>query len=262
MQSGHDPHLLYQAINITVEMQYTVPMTLVYNLLLKLKLKRKPDEKEPKVQDIIRLLSTIGTGLLSDTEDKVEIEDTEQDLKTRIKYILKLTNCELSNQDLNKILRGELSIKDVMNKDAQLAWNMMFEMQDDRQVPSTQNVEWLLNVAENYAIGQITKEYNNNCYKYAELQSINEQNGNTKTMRALENPTKYLDRNKTLEEQMRKLRIYIGHLQGYDHDRDGDGERGIDPETGYVRDYDDICLANHVMAKGIDRQVQEIEHDM
>lgn len=258
MKNGYDPHLLYQAINVTVELQYTVPMTLIYNLLLKLKIKRQPGEKEPTMDEITRLLSLVGTTLQEDSS-LIEVENTEQDLQTKIKYMLKLTKCKVSPQDLNRILRGELSIKDVLSKDAQLAWKIMFDEKNGRYVPDSQNVSWLLTIAEEHAIGQMLKEYNRNCLKYASAQARQQDlnKGNTKTERARNNPSRYLERNKTLEEKLRKLRLVIAHLQGYDRDRDGDGERGIDPETGYVRDFDDVFLANNLF----DDRFEKLEYE-
>ena len=262
MKNGYDPHLLYQAINITVELQYTVPMTLIYNLLLKLKLKRKAGEKEPTIDEVTKLLTLIG-DTIQDDSSLMEIEDTEQDLQTRIKYMLKLTNCTLSPQDLNRILRGQLSIKDVLNKEAQLAWEIMFEEKDGRYIPDSRSVSWLLDITQEQAMGQMLKEYNNNCFKYAQAQERHldgkHTHTNVKIERATNEPSVFMERNKTIEEKLRKLRLYIAHLQGYDRDRDGDGERGVDPETGYVRDFDDVFMANNLFDDAVEKQEYERE---
>ena len=256
MKNGYDPHLLYQAINITVELQYTVPMTLIYNLLLKLKIQRKPGEKEPKIDEVVRLLSLMG-NTLQDEVSAVEIEDMEKDLQTKIKYVLKLTKCQLTPQELNQILKGQLSIKDVLTKEAQLAWNIMFEQKDGRYVPSAQNTSWLLDITQEHTLGQMLKEYNQNCLKYAQAQAkhLDNKAANVKTDRANKEAIVYMTRNKTLEEKLRKVRLLVAHLQGYDRDRDGDGERGVDPETGYIRDFDDVFAAvvgDNVVAAFVD----------
>lgn len=260
MKSGYDPHLLYQAINITVELQYTVPMTLIYNLLLKLKIKRKNGEKEPTINEVVRLLNLISDTMNEDSS-LMEIEDTEQDLQTKIKYMLKLTKCKLSPQDLNKILKGQLSIKDVLNKEAQLAWSIMFEEQNGRYTPDSRSVSWLLDIAQEHVMGQMLKEYNNNCYKYAQAKEYKQTDSrfsaNAKTERSQEDPVVFLEKNKSLEEKLRKLRLFIAHIQGYDRDRDGDGERGVDPETGYIRDFDDVFMANNLFDDIIERQEYE-----
>lgn len=262
MKNGYDPHLLYQAINITVELQYTVPMTLIYNLLLKLKLKRKDGEREPSIDEVVRLLALIGDTIQEDSA-LMEIEDTEQDLQTKIKYMLKLTKCKLTPQDLNKILRGQLSIKDALSKEAQLLWKVMFEEKDGRYIPDGRSVSWLLDVTQEHAMGQMLKEYNNNCLKYAQAQERRYSHhiipDNVKTERAEEEPSILLEKNKTLEEKLRKMRLLIAHLQGYDRDRDGDGERGVDPETGYIRDFDDVFMANSLFDDAIERQEYERE---
>ena len=89
MKNGYDPHLLYQAINITVELQYTVPMTLIYNLLLKLKLKRRDGEREPSIDEVVKLLALIGDTIQEDSS-LMEIEDTEQDLQTKINQMISM----------------------------------------------------------------------------------------------------------------------------------------------------------------------------
>lgn len=260
MKNGYDPHLLYQAINITVELQYTVPMTLIYNLLLKLKLKRRDGEREPSIDEVVKLLALIGDTIQEDSS-LMEIEDTEQDLQTKIKYMLKLTKCQLSPQDLNKILKGQLSIKDVLSKEAQLAWHIMFEEKEGRYLPDARSVSWLLDITQEHAMGQMLKEYNNNCFKYAQTQekhhSRNIRSVNVKMERTEEEPSVLLKKNKTLEEKLRKLRLMIAHLQGYDRDRDGDGERGVDPETGYIRDFDDVFMANNLFDDNLERQDYE-----
>lgn len=260
MKNGYDPHLLYQAINITVELQYTVPMTLIYNLLLKLKIKRRHGEKEPTIDEVVRLLALIGDTIQEDSS-LMEIEDTEQDLQTKIKYMLKLTKCKLSPQELNRILKGQLSIKDVLHKEAQLAWSIMFEEKEGRYIPDARSVSWLLDITQEHVMGQMLKEYNNNCFKYAQAKEKRHSNyavhANTKTERAKEDPIVFLEKNKSLEEKLRKLRLVIAHLQGYDRDRDGDGERGIDPETGYIRDFDDVFMANNLFDDSIERQEYE-----
>lgn len=260
MKNGYDPHLLYQAINITVELQYTVPMTLIYNLLLKLKLKRKEGEREPSIDEVVRLLSLLGNTMQEDTA-LMEIEDTDRDLQSRIKYVLRLTKCKLTPQELNKILKGQLSVKDVLNKEAQLAWAIMFEEKEGRYIPAAQNVTWLIDITQEHAMGQMLKEYNKNCFKYAHAQAkhLDRRAENMKIEKAEPEAEVYMAKNKSIEEKLRKMRLYIAHLQGYDRDRDGDGERGVDPETGYIRDIDDIFMANNLIDDNIERQERERE---
>ena len=260
MKNGYDPHLLYQAINVTVELQYTVPMTLIYNLLLKLKIKNKPGQKEPTIDEMVKLLSLLGTSLQEDATS-IDIVDVDQDLQTKIKYVLKLTKCNLTPQELNKILKGQISIKDVLNKEAQLAWSIMFDEKDGKYVPSAQNTSWLLNITQEHALGQMLKEYNQNCFKYAQAQAkhLDNKAANVKTDRARKEAVVYMNRNKTLEEKLRKVRLLIAHLQGYDRDRDGDGERGVDPETGYIRDFEDVFMADTLIDDDIERTERERE---
>lgn len=238
-------------------------MTLIYNLLLKLKLKRKDGAKEPTIDEVVKLLALIGNTIQEDSS-LMEIEDTEQDLQTRIKYMLKLTKCKLSPQDLNKILKGQLSVKDVLNKEAQLAWDIMFEEKEGRYIPDARSVSWLLDITQEHAMGQILREYNSNCLKYAQAQQKhldvkNNRQHNVKIERAEKEPIVFMERNKSLEEKLRKLRLYIAHIQGYDRDRDGDGERGVDPETGYVRDFDDVFMANNLFDDVVEKQEYERE---
>lgn len=262
MVTNYDPHLLYQAINITVELEYHVPMKTIYRILYILQKKRLPNEPEPSMKELVKMIKIMASSVES---EGVEIEDASKDLKTRIKSILSMLGCELNNDELNKILKGQLSINDALTKEAQLAWNLIFGREKDRYVnPEQKNVDMLFFLAEQFAISNIRCKINQNYLKHAEYKEQQEnklQNSNYKTMRlSSKNTPDYLQENISLENKLRKMKIYIGQIQGYDKDWDGDGERGMDPETGEIRDYDDIFMADkRVDLAEIDQQ-KEIQY--
>lgn len=263
----YDPHLLYQAINITVELEYHVSMKLVYRILLTLSERRKPDEPEPSIDDLIKLVKAMYTAIDS---EGIDIGEVNQDLKAKIKLILKMLNCEMSNEDLNKILRGQVSINDALTKEAQLAWKLIFDKDDNgRAKPVNESINWLFILAEDFTVGKILEQKNQNYLKHCEAEKRKqidfEQHAarNARTIHIREkdrerNSVNYLKENETLDEKLRKLRLYLGHIQGYDRDLDGDGERGMDPVTGEIRDYGDIFLADKRYSGAI---VQDLDHD-
>ena len=83
----YDPHLLYHAINITVELKYNVPMQNVYNLLDLFAQKGMDIDKLPQ-EKIISTISALGKGL----ENTVLDEDNTSDctsLQVKIKELLR-----------------------------------------------------------------------------------------------------------------------------------------------------------------------------
>ena len=61
-----------------------------------------------------------------------------------------------------------------------------------------------------------------------------------------------------LDRKRAKLRLYIGHMQGYDRDRDHDGSRAMDPTTGYVVDYEDAYITDKIHSGAI---LEDIDND-
>lgn len=267
MEREYDPHLLYKAINITVELEYQVPMTLVYKIIEKLHKRKKKNEKDLTEKELIELVRVMGLSL-QDKIDKFE-DDTKKsgkpDLKTKIKQILSLLNCELSNAELNSILKGEISIEDVLNKQAQIAWRMIFEIgEDGKSKPDQEMVNWMNIIAEDLAIENLhecrrrlmlkinEKHKQMNDFEISDGYNIKISQGSNKTYLNMDNKLKEMDK------KLRKLKLYIAHLQGYDRSLDHDGERGVDPETGEIRDFGDIYLADKRYSGAI---IEDIEYD-
>ena len=259
---NYDPHLLYQAINITVELEYHIPFKLIYNILANLQEKMNPGEKEPSINEMVKLVKTMATFVDS---NGVESEDMPDNLKSKIKLILSMLGCDLGNDELNKILRGDIAVEDILNKESQLAWKLIFKKdENERYHPSQECVNWLLLLAEDYTFGVMLDKYTRNCYEQKDYDRKLSRDGlhnidNYKTARYHENRVpEYVIENLSLEKKMRNLKIYLGRMQGYDIDRDGDGQRGMDPETGEIIDFDDIFITDKIFGGAV---IEDLNHN-
>ena len=106
----YDPHILYHAINLTVELEYKVPMKKIYKILEKVEEQNKKNETKISPQEVLELLQTLGNSLESSVDsdlpygpcDGVDGEGNGNvSLQEKIKELLRLTGCTLSEKDLN-----------------------------------------------------------------------------------------------------------------------------------------------------------------
>ena len=244
----YDPHLLYHAINITVELEYKVPMQQVYNILeIMDQNKTGSDELQVRPQDVVEILNALGSALESSIPDE-PVDSTN--LQAKIKELLRLLGCVLSDQELNQILSGELSIDDVLPKQAKMAWLMIFHKgKNGRYRPSKEIVENMLLCTQSWALENlelriqrsiIEPTYNKreqNRHAAVVLQRDEKLKAHIRKEKEMNDPI-------LLDQKRNKLRLYIAHMQGYDRDRDGDGGRGVDMVTGIVIDFGDIYIAD------------------
>jgi hypothetical protein len=264
----YDPHLLYHAINITVELEYKVPMQKIYNLLELVDKSNENNVNKITPQEVLSLLQTLGNSL----EDSVLTDDppdgNNTNLQAKIKELLRLLGCELTDKELNKILKGELALEDALSKQARIAWMLIFDKDNDgRSRPSKDMVEHMLWCSQIIALENVELDIQRSMQNYhkeqkeynakPQLQSnekIIQKHGNLKVSNKLEkeryDPIE-------LEKKRNKLRLYIAHMQGYDRDRDRDGGRGVDMTTGVIIDFGDIYIAD----KSHGSAIEDIEHD-
>ena len=259
MAYEYDPHLLYHSINITVELEYNVPLKTVYRIVEENE--KKPKEERLSMQELIVLIRKLGQSLQTKVLNQDESEqDEEIDLKTKIKLMLELLHCELSNEELNKILRGELALEDALNKEARVAWKLFFEKNNKgKMVPNKTAVNQMLALTENFAFMDVNQQYKRELAsrtkaRMMQVNNVYNSKDNLKTERARKEIIERSGDEKLilLDKQRKKLKLYIAHMQGYDRDRDGDGGRGINMETGEIVDFDDIYMAD----KGLDEYLR------
>ena len=112
-----DPHLMYYAINITVELQYTVSTQLIYNVLERVQKQRKRKCDSAMMNEVVDMLKNLGNKLES-TEEPYECKS----LQEKIKELLRLQGCKLTPEELNLILQGKLTIEKALSKQAQQLW--------------------------------------------------------------------------------------------------------------------------------------------
>jgi hypothetical protein len=250
----YDPHLLYHAINITVELEYKVPMQKIYDILEIVENENKKNIEKISPQEVLILLKTLGDNLENSVSTDDLPDENNTNLQAKIKEVLRLLGCTLSDRELNNILKGEISLEDALSKQARLAWTLIFEKdKDGRSRPNKEMVEHMLWCSQTIAIENVEcriqramENYRIN-QKYQrekpQLQNDNliQRQGNLKVTSQSEK-----ERNDPiiLEKKRNKLRLYIAHMQGYDRDRDRDGGRGIDMVTGMVIDFGDIYIAD------------------
>jgi hypothetical protein len=246
-QQAYDPHLLYHAINITVELEYKVPMQKIYKILEIVEANNKKNINKISPQDVLQLLTLLGDRLESSVLDDEPSDNTN--LQAKIKELLRLLGCVLSDQELNQILKGELSLDAALSKQAKAAWLMVFNIDEDGKMrPNKEIVDHMLMCAQTIAIENVEIKIQRNIIEAKNMEKTDKRtpimlakNENMKTLHRAE-------REKSdpvlLEKKRNKLRLYIAHMQGYDRDRDRDGGRGIDMTTGYVIDFGDIYIAD------------------
>jgi hypothetical protein len=265
VKQAYDPHLLYHAINVTVELEYKVPMQKVYDILVLVNNANKKSFDKISSQDVIALLKALGDNLedsvMSDTTDS---GDGNNNLQAKIKELLRLLGCSLSDQELNKILKGELSLDEALPKKAKLAWVLIFDRDDSgRYRPNKDMVEHMLWCAQVIAMENIEMRIQRSLENYHREQKEKphlqneltvQKYGNLKVMSKVEK-----ERNDPilLDQKRNKLRLYIAHMQGYDKDRDRDGGRGIDMTTGMIIDFGDIYIAD----KSHGNVIEDIDRD-
>ena len=258
----YDPHLLYHAINITVELEYKVPMQKIYNILEMVESTNQKNVDKITPQEVLDILKVLGNNLESSvlTDEPCDGDS----MQSKIKELLRLLGCLLSDQELNKILKGELSIDEALSKQGKLVWSMIFDRDDNgryrpnremvnhmswcSQIIALENVETRIQrIAENRHRDQREKPHLG-----GEL--MVQKYNNPKTIHRVER-----EQNDPvlLEQKRNKLRLYIAHMQGYDRDLDRDGGRGIDMNTGYVIDFGDIYIAD----KSHGGVIEDIERD-
>lgn len=261
-KQAYDPHLLYHAINLTVELQYKVPMQKIYDFLAKLEEISPGSVGKMKVEDLANLFNILSKRLeeLSETEEYYECKT----LQEKIKMILRMMGYSLSDQELNQILRGELELDKVFTKEAKTVWLLMFSKNaKGLYVPDKEIVDHVLHMTQNIAIKTLDLQMQESLEHYKIKQHnrvILEAAQNSRTNPAIRNSLKIRKEYEdplTLDKKMNKLRLYIAHMQGYDRDRDRDGGRGIDMTTGIVIDFSDIYIADKIHGAVI----EDIEHN-
>lgn len=247
-KKDYDPHLLYHSINLTSELKYAIPLKTVYTIVEQA---YKTIGNIPE-NDLLDILKTLSTLQITKAENNSNDENTtEDDMKDRIKEILKTLGDNIDVEILNMILKGEKKLEDVMNKKQIIAWKIMFNSKDNHFYPNMDAIRalWLSSCmiavhnlrqkAEYVKLEQVAKNS-------IERQMRIEKNKDLH-MRKIRTPLDQLEKQlKKMEEAERKLRLYIGHMQGYDKDLDRDGGRGIDMTTGFIVDYDDIYIADKI----------------
>jgi hypothetical protein len=100
------------------------------------------------------LLENLGSALESSVlTDEPSEEDT---LQSKIKELLRLLGCVLSEQELNKILRGEMTIEEALSTKAQLAWKLIFKKDEKgRSRPDQDLVNLLMFCTQEIAIENV-----------------------------------------------------------------------------------------------------------
>lgn len=242
----YDPHLLYHTINITVELEYKVPMQKVYDLLYLLEEKNKGvvDKIQPvEVLELLKLMSET----LADTVNDEDMED-KNDLPSKIKELLRLLGCYLEKEELNAILRGEIPLEKALSPKAKAAWLIIFDRDEMGKFrPNKEVVNELVWLTEKIAYETIEVQIQRNLEGYRsrtrrelENEGVLLKNENLKTIHKKD---EYTDP-RILEKKRIDLKKYIAHMQGYDRDRDRDGGIGIDMSTGEIIDFGDIYIAD------------------
>ena len=260
----YDPHILYQAINLTVELEYKIPMKRAYKILEKVEAHNKKSEKKISLQEVLDLMQSLGDSLevTIDSENEEDKPSDGTSLQEKIKELLRLLGCHLTDAELNKILKGEVSLDDALSKKAKAAWMLIFDVDEKgKSRPNKDLVEQMMLCTQMIALENIEmkiqrqlidRQIHERERDYSE--GLLRKSDNLKTLFTVEK-----ERNDplVLDRKRQKLKLYIAHMQGYDRDRDRDGGRGVDMTTGEIIDFGDIYIAD----KEHGSIIVDIEHD-
>lgn len=260
----YDPHILYQAINLTVELEYKIPMKRAYKILEKVEAHNKKSDKKISLQEVLELMKSLGDSLevTIDSENEEDKPSDGTSLQEKIKELLRLLGCHLTDAELNKILKGEVSLDDALSKKAKAAWMLIFDVDEKgKSRPNKDLVEQMMLCTQMIALENIEmkiqrqlidRQIHERERDYSE--GLLRKSDNLKTLFTVEK-----ERNDplVLDRKRQKLKLYIAHMQGYDRDRDRDGGRGIDMTTGEIIDFGDIYIAD----KEHGSIIVDIEHD-
>ena len=251
-KKSYDPHILYLALNIEAELKHMLDARRIYKILETMPRSVVNTSTAEEMAGLFRLLGkTIAESAdcNNDMDDAEEIGGEEKrTLRQRIREILSLTGCELSTDELNQILSGKVSPEKAMSKKSVTAWNCIFtKTEQGRYIPDSRAVESMRLAMTTVAI-RLLEEKQLELIRNAGSEKFVEY-GYKSPIRSFREPQKdsILQKEESpaeLERKANKLRLYIAHMQGYDRDLDGDGGRGIDPQTGIVIDYSDIYIAD------------------
>lgn len=258
----YDPHLLYHAINITVELEYKVPMQRIYDILVVVERNNEKLVDKITPNEVLELLKELGDALENSIMEDTTSTDGSTNLQAKIKELLRLLGCELSDAELNQILKGEMSLDDALSRQARLAWMIIFDIDEDgKSRPDKEIVEHMLLCAETIALETVDLKIqrlaidNDIRTRQRNGSAVLTKSDNIKTIYRAE--AARLDP-AVLEQKRNKLRLYIAHMQGYDRDRDRDGGRGVDMTTGIVIDFGDIFIADKGALMEMERNNIEI----
>ena len=238
-----DPHLMYYAINITVELKYTVSTQLIYNVLERMEKQSKRKADAAMMNGVVDMLKSLGGKLESTvlTEEPYECKS----LQEKIKELLRLLGCTLSPEELNQILKGTLTIEGVLSKKAQQLWMLIFDLDDKNHYrPNPELVDNLIWCVKEYAMATLDIKLEKAMREYQISRVKKDRYENAMQARVLKERQKAYETPVELEQKRRKLKLYIAHMQGYDRDRDRDGGRGINMVTGEIIDWGDIFIAD------------------
>ena len=244
---------MYHAINLTVELQYKVPMQRIYDILEKMEKYNEQNEDKITSQEILELLEELGRSLEEESASENPVDPDEDgsggelDLREKIKELLRLLGCRFSNQELNQILKGEKDINDILPAKAKIVWVMVFSIDSDGRVIPDQNlVNQFLTCTELIAVQNVEQQIQ----KMQIEKKITRDRLQSDTVQKDENLKTMFRKEKEkydpvlLERKRAKLKLYIAHMQGYDLDLDRDGQSGIDWATGEIIDLGDIDRAD------------------
>lgn len=246
----YDPHILYNAINLTVELRYKVPMQRIYKILEIIEKQNETNIDKITISDMVELLETLGSSFERHVAETDEPPSDDENLQSKIKELLRMLGCYLTDQELNKILKGEISLDDALSGKAKLVWKAIFHKDDKGKFhPNKEIVDQMLSCMRLIAFENVELKIQYGLENYSIQKQQQRSRDNLELSRGINLKTLYRKEPQKetlldLEKKRNKLRLYIAHMQGYDRDRDRDGGRGVDMTTGIIVDFGDIYIAD------------------
>ena len=273
-----DPEIFMKAMSFSSDLFHFIPTQVLYDLLLAI---QEQDEKRAEgieeagegsegtdKKKLKQLLIELGIALENQSQN---LQIGQKTIQQKIHELLSLLKSDLSNQELNQVLKGEKKPKEVLSQSACILWDLMFYTnQNNVQVPNPKIIDMVTRSSVEYAISDLKQHQDREIrrapaayeteheikdrIRMAEQREEWMREHNYEEHPWTANPPKYereqLDTTRSdldpivIAKKLSALKVYVATMQGYDRDWDHDGGRGIDMQTGEIVDYDDVRAAN------------------
>jgi hypothetical protein len=252
-----DPHVLYEAFHLQSKLRYAVPLQMVYEMVENEHEKaRQGVENALTSKELFQLLRTLSDHMVADALKQAQTENSpypeSNELKDHVRKMLALLDVKLSSDTLNQIVKGELRLEDVMEKEGQDLWQSIFQKTDTgRYAPDIPSIQLLTSSTQALAMSSLERRIhevfeNERTMELEKLQETQELARSYKILEEVYDLEKnyHLQPQRELEESLRlletereKFKVRLKTETGVDIEKTYEVESTLDKENA-LRDMD------------------------